>query len=785
MKGKKWLILAIALLASSVGVTQSSFVDYESSTGNAFQAWASTQWVQTTKAEFEAGVLNQVDTSSSPGDVKLGTTYSLLEPTTSIDSEGSWYFTSWSRRAPVTIDNSGSALTDYQIKVNVTYDTDMQPDFDDIRFVDFDDSTELSHWRESYTASTSAIFWVKVPSVPSGDKTIYMYYGNAAASSASDGNATFVFFDDFEEHNSGADPDGWTDQGTENFYVALHDSEKWFQVNTWNDWRNGSTASSMANIGDAVWSARVYYHQEGTNCWGGIGVHIGNGDIGRIVVIRDGGWYRANEPDWSSASEWQSNADIHFPIGTKGRIELVTNGTNLDAYWYNPSGYSPAKVTVFTGFAIPSGTGKLDVHIERPGSVPINNRWIDADDIIVRKYASSEPTTSVGSEDGWSRRAPVTINNSGSALTDYQIKVNVTYDTDMQPDFDDIRFMDSDGSTPLSHWRESYTASTSAIFWVKVPSIPSGNKTIYMYYGNAAASSASDGNATFIFFDDFSGDLSKWNIHIDTDVAITSSYGNPAPSLEISGGITSSPYGFAAIGSDATYAGFQDGIIEADIYPATEALPEIIFRGNYSANTGYKGRWDCRSGSESPWMKPPYSGWAAFDTAVARFGIANQWQKAKLVVIGSTFMIYSNGSLKSTVISTQYSGAGEIGLANHYGTYARFDNVRVRKCASQPIYVSLGTIASQVLNTGVAGARWDALFWDETLESGTDISFKVRASNTQFLKGAATPSWVPVGETSPVTSGLPSGQYMQWQATLTTSDTSKTPTLREVRVYHY
>jgi len=354
----------------------------------------------------------------------------------------------------------------------------------------------------------------------------------------------------------------------------------------------------------------------------------------------------------------------------------------------------------------------------------------------------------------------------------------------MQPDFDDIRFMDSDGSTPLSHWREDYTASDSATFWVKVPSVPSGDKTIYLYYGHDAASSASDGDATFIFFDDFSGDLSKWNIHIDTDVAITSSYGNPAPSLEISGGVTGSPYGFAAIGSDATYTGFQDGIIEADIYPATEALPEIIFRGDYSANTGYKGRWDCRSGTESPWMKPPYSGWSAFGTAVARFGIANQWQKAKLVIIGSTFMIYSNDNLKSIVDNTQYSGPGEIGLANHYGTYARFDNVRVRKCAWQQTYVSTGTVASRVLNTGVAGARWDALFWDETLTGDTDITFKVRASDTPFAKGAASPPWIPVGGDSPVISGLPSGRYMQWQATLTTSDPSQTPTLHEVRVYY-
>ena len=147
---------------------------------------------------------------------------------------------------------------------------------------------------------------------------------------------------------------------------------------------------------------------------------------------------------------------------------------------------------------------------------------------------------------------------------------------------------------------------------------------------------------------------------------------------------------------------------------------------------------------------------------------------------------YSNDNLKSTVTNTQYPGPGEIGLANHYGAYTRFDNVRVRKCPQRD-YPSSGTIASQVLDTGVAGASWDALFWDETLQSNTVITFEVRASDASFAKDTPpeTLPWTSVGGASPVTSGLPSGRYMQWRATLTTSDTSKTPTLHEVRVYHY
>jgi len=307
----------------------------------------------------------------------------------------------------------------------------------------------------------------------------------------------------------------------------------------------------------------------------------------------------------------------------------------------------------------------------------------------------SAVTLSIGSEaayaspdwlSGWNYRRPISL-SPVTPVADYQVLVTLTTGTmgnpyaNIKADGSDIRFTGSDGAALQDYWVESWDNTGTSRIWVEVTA--SGTSTIHMYYGNAAAISTSNGSATFIFFDDFSDTLSKWNIHIDTDVAITSSYGNPAPCLEISGGSTSGyPYGLAVIGSDATYNSFQDGIIEADIYPAANGLPEIIFRGNYAANTGYKGRWDTRSGTETPWMKPPYDTWGGFGGAVTRFGIANQWQKAKLVINGSTFQIYSDDTLKSTETNTDYSGPGEIGLANHYGAYSRFDNVRVRQYAS-------------------------------------------------------------------------------------------------------
>jgi len=111
-------------------------------------------------------------------------------------------------------------------------------------------------------------------------------------------------------------------------------------------------------------------------------------------------------------------------------------------------------------------------------------------------------------------------------------------------------------------------------------------------------------------------------------------------------------------------------------------------------------------------------------------------------------------------------------------------------CVNYYSYYSSGTVASQVLDTGIAGASWESLFWDETLPSDTDIAFEVRASDNLFAKDAepdppSVPDWTSVGGASPVISGLPSGRYMQWRATLTTSNPSENPVLHEVRVYHY
>ncbi len=117
--------------------------------------------------------------------------------------------------------------------------------------------------------------------------------------------------------------------------------------------------------------------------------------------------------------------------------------------------------------------------------------------------------------DGWLKYREVQIDNGlMKSLDDYQVLVKVNYDSDMAADFADLRFTDITGKTMLPHWVESYSVPVDAYVWVRVPSVLADDiTTIRMYYGNPMAQDSSDGDATFLFFDGFSGDTldaAKW-----------------------------------------------------------------------------------------------------------------------------------------------------------------------------------------------------------------------------------------------------------------------------------
>lgn len=115
------------------------------------------------------------------------------------DSE--WYDLSWSKRQRVRVVNGDAATySNAVVELTVPYDTDMQSDFDDLRFTDESGTTSVPFWVETVDPSTSATVWVQVPILDSKDTAnLFMYYGNGSATSTSDAVSTFIAADDFED----------------------------------------------------------------------------------------------------------------------------------------------------------------------------------------------------------------------------------------------------------------------------------------------------------------------------------------------------------------------------------------------------------------------------------------------------------------------------------------------------------------------------------------------------------------------------------------------------------
>jgi hypothetical protein len=123
---------------------------------------------------------------------------------------------------------------------------------------------------------------------------------------------------------------------------------------------------------------------------------------------------------------------------------------------------------------------------------------------------------------GWTYRKSHLVKAAAGSGAGYQINVTVHYgsgsdapynvylNSKCRTDFEDIRWTDNDGITLLSYWIQSKTDGVSAFFWIKVADdLTTSDVTIYIYYGKAAATSSSNGENTFLQFDDFDN-LDSW-----------------------------------------------------------------------------------------------------------------------------------------------------------------------------------------------------------------------------------------------------------------------------------
>ncbi|MCH7759139.1 DUF2341 domain-containing protein, partial [Patescibacteria group bacterium] len=488
--------------------------------------WGSVDYVKETQSYTSAPpqgqslerILNQ-DTDNNASDFEIQTNPNP------VNSQGNW-LSNWSKRKVLIIDNklNSNDLTEYQIEINVSYMSgEMSSDFSDVRFTSSNGMTFLSYYRETYSEGVSAVFWVKVPSIPKySEILIYQYYDNSAASYDGSGESVFVWFDDFDDANRISEYN--TDKASwENGYVRLvngghpdYNGSGYISPILEQDIKNIYIKTKMlldnVNTNYAYQGFINYRRIDDNNYW-----QFGNDNRTsynyrglHLEKVIDGAFNRLAYDTALSAkfNQWGAYEVWAYEGSHKTKFESLDQSFDHIKEWEFSSHYLNQE-------------GKIYL---RADNVEVGTS-VRFDYLIVAKYTQPEPIVSVGYEEyslisnetrsalelsDWGQRKMLTISNvtnttSTAPLLDYSVKIELTYLTNMQQtDFSDVRFTDSDKQTVLSYWNESYVDETSAVFWVKVPSIPAnGDKNIYLYYDNPSATYIGNGQDVFVWFDDF------------------------------------------------------------------------------------------------------------------------------------------------------------------------------------------------------------------------------------------------------------------------------------------
>ncbi|WP_162198688.1 DUF2341 domain-containing protein [Methanosarcina sp. 1.H.A.2.2] len=297
--------------------------------------------------------------------------------------------------------SSDGTLTDYQMSFNVSYDPEMQPDFDDIRFTD-GNGVLLPYWIEEKTDYISAKVWVKVPVIDGTENTtVRMYYGNPTVSSKSSIDEVMIFYDMFEGNSI----------NSSKWIRTSYDDYRMYRISySVSDGVYTSTieprSTSAISLGGSVLESRVNFEDP-------IVLHIdyyGPTEIGHFADVSYGtgyymeykgvtdGWYYNSHiytsqtllSYYTSGSEEEIYLDnrVMYPEYTWTDMVFKFGGSNVALY---VNGIE--KINVLGEFENTHGTIRLP-HFTS-GALLRDKNTFKVKNLFVRKYASSEPTYTI------------------------------------------------------------------------------------------------------------------------------------------------------------------------------------------------------------------------------------------------------------------------------------------------------------------------------------------------------------------------------------------------------
>jgi hypothetical protein len=292
----------------------------------------------------------------------------------------------------------------------------------------------------------------------------------------------------------------------------------------------------------------------------------------------------------------------------------------------------------------------------------------------------------------WTKKKAITLTGGASgAQSAYQVKLTVTYDSDMKSDFSDLRFTNAAENALLDSWMESHTASTSAVIWVET-NTPANNvdADIYMYYGNSGAASDWDGAATFNDFIDNEGSLSEWDVNsggvsATTDHPFKGSYGikfpttgsSPSPKVQKNCIGKNKIYETWIYDDMITTANFQN---MARLYDISGADPTVgIWTGTSTTHYVYR---------------PEGGSWTA--SSVAR---SSGWHKLQFDAASSDTKVYIDGTLIFTESALDEDNLDYFYISGYTGGTGYTDTFIVRQYAANPPTYAFGSEESPFIPT--------------------------------------------------------------------------------------
>ncbi len=392
-------------------------------------------------------------------------------------------------------------------------------------------------------------------------------------------------------------------------------------------------------------------------------------------------------------------------------------------------------------------------------------------------------TLSVGGVPGWRYRRQVTVENNTTGALPVGYSVKLVLDTaglvgggKLRADGNDLRVVWDNGGTLVELDRVAETAfnAPDTEIWFKTQaSIPGSGSDgdYYIYYGNPSAGAPPvDRGQVYALWDDFAGSSldPRW---------------------------TKSGTVFVSDGK----AQLASGAYIIDTTAFTYGVLEMRLQLGAENNLAWWG-WEGSPAGASNWVifqetYAPYNFLASTrDNGLENYTLLSDPSEGLLVP--HTYVVdWAPGLARWSIdgaqvwsTSSRVPDSGIFALFNARYVPMQVDWVKARlRVAQEPSltlgteqvgYVGQGQVLSIAYDAGFF-ASWKELTWDETVPSGTDISLRVRTAATQT--GLGTASWVNYAQ-----SGLPMtndpGRWIQYEATLSTTDPLTTPVLHKVSI---